>query len=90
MTMNNITNSSVNINNFDKTYLQTKQCTLCHQSKLLSEYTKCTRLSDGLYYQCKSCVSYQKKKYHEENKNKINLRKKKYNAENKDKISEYN
>ena len=76
MTTNNITNSSVNINIYDNTNLPTKQCTICHQSKLLTEYTKCTRSSDGLYYQCKGCVSYITKKFREKNKDKLNQRKK--------------
>ena len=89
MTTNNITNSSVNINICDNTNLPTKQCTICHQSKLLTEYTKCTRSSDGLYHQCKSCAYYTNNKYREKYKDEISQRKKKYSAENKDRIEEH-
>ena len=89
MTTNNITSSSVNINISDYINLPTKQCSTCHQIKLLTEYTKNKNLSDGLLYECKSCAYYTNKKYREKYKDEISQRKKKYSAENKDRIAEH-
>lgn len=62
-----------------------KMCSTCKVEKPFEEFSKDKTKKDSYHNQCKSC----KKKYREENKDKISEKSKQYIEENKDKISEY-
>ena len=79
MTTNNITNSTVTINNYSSTshthepkgFIPTKACNKCHQIKQLTEFYKCKASHDGNKTQCKKCNNNYHKDYVKENKTKI-------------------
>ena len=51
--------------------LISKECSCCHEIKTASEFSKDNGAIDGLQLQCKEC----RKKYYQENKNKIKEKK---------------
>lgn len=61
--------------------LISKECSCCHEIKLVSEFNKYKSKVDGLQTKCKKCF----KKYREKNKESI----KEYYRENKESIKEY-
>ena len=64
----NISNVNTNtLNVYNNTSLS-KVCSQCHQNKLLTEYNKDKRKSDGLQNDCKSCQSIKRKHYQDNNK----------------------
>lgn len=65
--------------------MDAKVCTGCNERKPLTEFHKNKRVSDGYQSRCKVCA----KKYHQENKDRINERNKQYYQENKDRIKQY-
>jgi hypothetical protein len=67
---------------------QTKKCTKCNQEKPLSEFHKDKRGRLGRRPKCKTCETEQKKRWRQENKDKVAEREKQYYQENKDKIAE--
>ena len=78
-TTNNITTSTVTINNYPSTYLNietessisTKSCTKCHQIKQLIEFYKNKTSKDGYHTQCKTCKDNNKNEYVKNNKEKV-------------------
>ena len=54
-TTNNITSSTVTINNYNSTYIPTKVCHTCRTIKQLTEFYKCKSKHDGYQTQCKNC-----------------------------------
>jgi hypothetical protein len=69
--------------------MELKKCSKCGIDKDLSEFNKRKSSSDGFHYQCRECCNIDKKKYREENPEKIREYKKKYREENPDKVKEY-
>ena len=65
--------------------LISKECTCCHEVKLVSEFHKHIRKIDGFHSECKEC----NKKYRQENKKSIKEYHKKYYQENKESKREY-
>ena len=63
-----------------------KSCTKCKEVKLLEEYPKDARASDGRKGYCKSCDSLMNKRYKAKNRNKIAKARKQYRRDNQDKI----
>jgi hypothetical protein len=59
-----------------------KQCSKCKEHKTLSDFYKHKKNKDKLSYHCKSCISYTRKVYNNENKVKISINNKKYRQEN--------
>jgi hypothetical protein len=85
--------------------MNTKVCSKCGETKSLDDYQTDKSKKDGKYSSCKLCVSFLKKSYREENKEKIKERKKEsykknvekisivnkeYREHNKEKLNEYN
>lgn len=57
------------IKNYDnKGNLISKECSYCHEVKLVSEFNKREKSKDGLFTQCKKCKKIYDKKYYQENK----------------------
>ena len=79
-TTNNITTSTVTINNYPSTYINTetessiptKTCTKCHQIKQLTEFHKDNAAYDGYRTQCKNCRNNVQQQYYNTNKDKNN------------------
>lgn len=86
----------------NETIPQTKICTACNKSILLSGFSKDKSTKDGFCYKCKTCTKEYKQQYkinnretiangnkiyREKNLEKIKEEKKKYYTKNKDKIS---
>ena len=75
---NKITTSTVTINNYYFTYINTetensiptKACTKCHQIKQLREFYKYNTSYAGHHTQCKTCKDNRKTEYVKENKEK--------------------
>lgn len=65
--------------------LISKECSCCHKIKSVSEFHKCKNKIDGLRSECKEC----RKKYAQENKDKIKQYREQYNIDNAEKIKEY-
>lgn len=63
-----------------------KRCYVCKEVKSLSLYSKNKRCKDGLQADCKSCRSIAKKKYLQENKEKVKEARKSYKIRNKHKV----
>ena len=63
-----------------------KRCKKCKEEKKKSEYYKHCASKDGLRSSCKLCLSVQKKKYRENNKEKVLARNRKYRENNREKI----
>ena len=69
---NNMTHSSVTINNYSSTYhahepkgsILTKACNKCHQIKQLTKFVKDKRKYDNYRNQCKNCHNNYEKEYH--------------------------
>ena len=79
ITINNVETLNVtaltnnNNNNNNNTSAPSKVCSQFHQNKLLTEYNKDKRKSDGLRCNCKSCQANTNKHYRENNnKNNVN------------------
>lgn len=68
--------------------MELKRCTKCGIEKELSEFNNRKSSSDGLYYQCRKCCNIDKKKYREENPDKVRESKKRYRKNNPDKVRE--
>ena len=62
------------------------ECSVCHEVKAVSEFSKCKSKKDGVYTICKDCDNKRNKEYRKENTDKI----KEYYQQNKDKKKEYN
>ena len=65
--------------------LISKECSCCHKVKPVSEFNKHKSRADGLHSECKEC----RKKYRQENKDKIKQYKKQYQKDNAERIKEY-
>ena len=65
---------------------KTKQCTKCGEIKAFEYFYKYKTSKDGLQSSCKEC----RKKYYEQNKEKIAARNKKYYGENKEELAARN
>ena len=63
--------------------MEKKACTKCNKEKNLTEYHKA---GNGLRSDCKECACAQKKKYYQENPEKVKAQKKKYRQENLEKV----
>ena len=63
-----------------------KICTKCENIKSLTEYHKHSTSNDGYQTICKICRNELSKKYHKNNKDKINKKSKEYRQNNKEKI----
>ena len=78
-TNNNITNSTVTINNYSSTYhahepkgsRSTKACNKCHQIKQLTDFGKDKSKYDGYRNQCKHCHNNNEEEYYKQNKLKL-------------------
>ena len=103
-TTNNITTSTVTINNYPSTYIPTNVCNTCRIIKPLTEFYKCKTCHDRYRSICKNCCSnYQKEfyyknnddilkyqmEYYKHNKDEIADNKKEYYKQNKDEILDY-
>ena len=66
--------------------LISKECSCCHEVKTVSEFNKSKNKADGLHSTCKEC----RKKYRQENKDKIKEYNKQYKKDNAESIKEYN
>ena len=64
--INNVNTDTLNV--YNNTSAPSKVCSQCHQNKLLTEYNKDKRKSDGLQNDCKSCQSIKRKHYQDNNK----------------------
>ena len=97
MTTNNITTSTVTINNYTTithtneqiNFIPTKVCNRCFQIKQLTEFYKAKANKDGYQCHCKNCDSNRRKEYYNENKENIYKNNKKYYERNNDKHNEY-
>lgn len=72
-----------------------KKCSKCNKLKPLNEYNKDSQKSDNLTSRCKECLNLNynpdiKKKYYQENKEKIKLQRNLYRINNLDKQKIYN
>ena len=67
--MNTTINYVQNFNVYNTATIPSTVCSQCHQNKLLTEYNKDKRKSDGLKCNCKSCQSNTSKLYCDNNKN---------------------
>ena len=70
-------------------FMKVKNCSSCNIDKELSEFNKRRSSSDGLNYRCRECEKLNKKKYREENPDKVRESKKRYREKNSEKIKEY-
>ena len=94
MTTNNITNSTITINNYSATYhthelngsIPSKACNKCQQIKQLIDFYKDKSKYDGYLTQCKNCDNTRQKEYNKQNTDKIVKYHKEYYETNKDKI----
>ena len=66
--MNTTINNAQNVNIYNNATTPSKVCNQCHQNKLLTEYNKDKRKSDGFRCNCKSCQSIINKRYHDNNR----------------------
>lgn len=66
-----------------------KYCSKCKETKPLESFSKKRTTKDGLSHWCKSCCKISKKKYYEENKEKVLSDCKKYREDNKEWKVEY-
>ena len=62
-----------------------KRCTKCNEEKDLTEFAKHPKAKDGLNPSCKVC----KKKYYNQNKERIISQQKEWYKNNKDKVKQY-
>ena len=67
--MNTTINNAQNVNIYNNATVPSKVCSQCHQNKLLTDYNKDKRKSDGLRCNCKSCQSNTNKLYRDKNQN---------------------
>ena len=88
-TTNNITTSTVTINNYPSTYIPTKVCNKCRTIKQLTEFYKDKAKHDGYHSQCKICTNIRRREYYNENKNDILKNRQEYYKTNKIQILEY-
>lgn len=65
-----------------------KICSNCKLEKLITEFSKCTSATDGLKYQCKTCLNSSYKNYREKNKEKVKNSQRKCISKNPDKYKE--
>ena len=63
--ISNVNTDTLNV--YNNTSTPSKVCSQCDQNKLLTEYNKNKRKSDGLRCNCKSCQSNTNKHYQENN-----------------------
>jgi len=69
--------------------MEYKRCSKCKDVKSIKEFLEDKTRKDGLYPQCKKCVSEYQKKYRSKNKDKLKKRHKEYLELNKQARSEY-
>lgn len=69
-------------------YAQIKTCSICKESKPLTEFSKNKRRTDGYNRECKSCTREYKKQYYHRNKKKIDDINKLYWVNNKERLLE--
>ena len=81
---NNITTSTVTINNYPSTYIPTKVCNTCRIIKQLTEFYKDNKSRDGYCHKCKNCLSEQYKEYNTKHKDDLVKYRKDYYEANKD------
>jgi hypothetical protein len=62
--------------------LESKVCTSCDESKMMSEYRKDKTSYDGLTQKCKPCFSIYQKEWYEKNKEKQKTNAKEYRKKN--------
>ncbi|TRX43725.1 hypothetical protein [Corynebacterium guaraldiae] len=68
--------------------MTTKRCSMCKETKPVSEFGKDRSRGDGLSYKCRKCVREKSRRYYETNKEKIaEAGRRRYEA-NRDKVSE--
>ena len=89
MATNNITTSTVTINNYLSTYIPTKVCNTCRTIKPLTEFYKCKTCNDGYRSMCKNCCSNYQKELRKEHKNEISKYHQDYYQKNKIKMDDY-
>ena len=70
--------------------MNTKVCSKCGETKSLDDYQTDKSKKDGKYSSCKLCVSFLRKSYREENKEKVKKQKKESYKKNVEKISAKN
>ena len=70
--------------------METKICSKCKEEKEVCEFNKRNNSKDTLQSWCKICLTEYRKKYKEDNKEKIKNYHKKYYEKNVDKIIEQN
>lgn len=63
---------------------QTKRCTKCGQTKLLTEFSKNSEHSDGLASNCRKCVYENEKKWKKKNPEKVSARQKRWRDANRE------
>lgn len=67
----------------------TKKCCECKACKSTSEFNKCSNAKDKLSYMCKECLSKYRKKYKENNIEKIKQYQKNHSSKNENKIKKW-
>jgi len=68
---------------------ESKKCSKCNEIKELALFSKQKANNDGFRSYCKECMSVSKKKYRQENRDKILEQGRKYQKENRNKMCEY-
>ena len=68
--------------------LISKECSVCHEIKPVSEFSKQKGNKDGIRSKCKECDKQHNKQYHENNAEKIREYQKQYNKDNAEKVRE--
>ena len=64
-----------------------KVCTQCGEEKPAAEFSLRNASKDGLAARCKSCLVEYRRRYREENKEKLSANRRRYCEENKEKVS---
>ena len=67
-----------------------KTCTKCGETKPLDDFHRDRSCADGRRSQCRECSVKDRRRYHEENRDKVLERKRRYHEENRDKEWERN
>lgn len=68
--------------------MQTKRCSMCKETKPVSEFCKSRSHKDGLYSSCKACKSERDRRYREANKEKVAEGKRRYREANRERQAE--
>ena len=69
--------------------LISKECSVCHEIKPVSEFSKQKGNKDGIRSKCKECDKQHNKQYYENNAEKIRQQHKQYREDNAEKIRDY-